>query len=98
MRKEATKPINVSIEAFAYLPDKARDVIKQILAKDELQQILQKLTELSEKWQKILKMTFEGFSSAEIAQAVSLKNADTVNVQRNRCRKHLMKKIEELEI
>ncbi|MEO0582697.1 MAG: sigma-70 family RNA polymerase sigma factor [Bacteroidota bacterium] len=96
VRKEANQPPNVSIDAFAYLPDKARDIVQQLIAKDQIQQLQNCLSQLSEKCQQILKMTFEGFSSAEIAQSVNLKNADTVNVQRNRCRKHLFQVVQEV--
>ena len=67
------------------LPDKTRTIIQDLIAKDEKQQILEKLDEIGDKCKELLLMFEDGYNDKEIAEAMKYQSADVVKTTRLRC-------------
>ncbi|MEM6346788.1 MAG: RNA polymerase sigma factor [Bacteroidota bacterium] len=73
-------------------PEPAQDLFNEIVSREEWQIVIKCIDQLKKQCQKILLgAVYEGYSSEELAVQLNLKNAATVNVLKNRCRKSLMK-------
>jgi RNA polymerase sigma factor (sigma-70 family) len=81
-------------DSLAYeLPDETRSIIQKLIAKDEKQQILEKLNEIGDKCKELLLMFEDGYNDKEIAEYMKYNNADVVKTTRLRCSEKLRLKI-----
>jgi len=75
------------------LPDETRSIIQKLIAKDERQQILEKLNEIGDKCKELLLMFEDGYNDKEIAEHMKYNTADVVKTTRLRCLEKLKLKI-----
>ncbi len=81
-------------DSLAYeLPDETRSIIQKLIAKDERQQILEKLNEIGDKCKELLLMFEDGYNDKEIAEHMKYNTADVVKTTRLRCLEKLKLKI-----
>jgi len=81
-------------DSLAYeLPDETRSIIQKLIAKDERQQILEKLNEIGDKCKELLLMFEDGYNDKEIAEFMKYHSADVVKTTRLRCLEKLKLKI-----
>lgn len=98
LRKETTNKRKadqaMGLDSLVFeLPDQARTVIQQILAREVWQQVLQKLGELGEKCQQLLLFFEDGYSDKDIAGLMEYNSADVVKTSRLRCLEQLRKRM-----
>jgi RNA polymerase sigma-70 factor (ECF subfamily) len=98
VRKDTTNKNAVhhvrSIESLATeLPDKARSVIQDIIAKNERLYLQQKLNELGDKCRQLLLLFEDGYSDKQIASELDYSSADVVKTSRLRCLEKLKEKV-----
>lgn len=98
LRKETTNKRQVyqatSIDSLVFeLPDKARNVIQQIIAKEQWAGITQKLQELGDKCREILLYFEDGYADKDIAGFMLYNSAEVVKTSRLRCLEKLRKMI-----
>jgi RNA polymerase sigma-70 factor (ECF subfamily) len=74
------------------LPDETKDIIQKLIAKDEKQQVLEKLNEIGEKCKELLLLFEDGYSDKEIAEFMKYQSADVVKTTRLRCMEKLKSK------
>ncbi|CAM3953772.1 RNA polymerase sigma-70 factor, ECF subfamily [Pedobacter westerhofensis] len=96
LRKETTNKRQVyqttSIDSLVFeLPDGARNVVQQIIAKEQWAGITQKLQELGDKCREILLYFEDGYSDKDIAGFMLYNSADVVKTSRLRCLEKLRK-------
>jgi len=84
----------IPYDSLAYeLPDETRSIIQKLIAKDERQQILEKLNEIGDKCKELLLMFEDGYNDKEIAEFMKYHSADVVKTTRLRCLEKLKLKI-----
>lgn len=82
----------IALDSLVFeLPDKARNAIQQIIAKDEWRHMMQKLQELGEKCKQVLLFFEDGYSDKEIAGFMEYNSAEVVKTSRLRCLDKLRK-------
>jgi RNA polymerase sigma factor (sigma-70 family) len=67
------------------LPDETRNIIQKLIAKDERQQIIEKLEEIGNKCKELLLLFEDGYNDKEIAGYMKYQSADVVKTTRLRC-------------
>jgi RNA polymerase sigma factor (sigma-70 family) len=73
-------------DSLAYeLPDETRTIIQKLIAKEEKQQILEKINEIGDKCKELLLMFEDGYNDKEIAEFMKYQSADVVKTTRLRC-------------
>jgi RNA polymerase sigma factor (sigma-70 family) len=75
------------------LPDKARNVVQQLIEKSNRSLLSQKLQELGEKCRQLLMLFEDGYSDKEIAEQMQYNSANVVKTSRLRCLEKLREKI-----
>jgi RNA polymerase sigma-70 factor (ECF subfamily) len=75
------------------LPYLARKAVQQILMKEELQYLMEKLIALGEKCRQVLLFFEDGYSDRDIAGFMEYNSADVVKTSRLRCLERLRKKV-----
>ena len=98
LRKETTKKNKVhqtaSISSLIMeLPDRARDVVQQLITKSDRNLMWQKLQEIGEKCKQMLLLFEDNYSDKEIAALMHYSSADVVKTSRLRCIEKLKEKI-----
>ena len=98
VRKETTKKNRVhqtaSISSLVMeLPDRARNAVQQLIAKNERSFVWQKLEEIGEKCKQMLLLFEDNYSDKEIAALMHYSSADVVKTSRLRCIEKLKEKI-----
>lgn len=98
VRKETTKKNKVnqtaSISSMVMeLPDRARNAVQQLIAKNERSLMWQKLEEIGEKCKQMLLLFEDSYSDKEIAALMQYGSADVVKTSRLRCIEKLKEKI-----
>ena len=74
------------------LPDETKDIIQKLIAKDEKQQVLEKLNEIGDKCKELLLLFEDGYTDKEIAEHMKYQSADVVKTTRLRCMEKLKSK------
>jgi RNA polymerase sigma factor (sigma-70 family) len=74
------------------LPDETKDIIQKLIARDEKQQVLERLNEIGEKCKELLLLFEDGYSDKEIAEFMKYQSADVVKTTRQRCMEKLKSK------
>lgn len=100
IRKEATNKNTVhnttSIESLATkLPDKARGIVQEVIAKNEWSFLLGEIKQMAEKCKQMLLLFLDGYSDKEIAGIMQYNSADVVKTSRLRCLDNLKKKTQQ---
>ncbi len=88
VRKQTTNKIDtLPIDEFFSISDSVKGVLEQLILKEKVENITQKIQQLGEKCKAILERWVIGYSDKEIAKIVELelKNAKTVKTTRHRC-------------
>ncbi|HEY2580800.1 MAG TPA: sigma-70 family RNA polymerase sigma factor [Mucilaginibacter sp.] len=75
------------------LPDETRDIIQKLIAKDEKQEVLEKLNEIGDKCKELLLLFEDGFNDKEIAEFMKYQSADVVKTTRLRCIEKIRSKL-----
>jgi RNA polymerase sigma factor (sigma-70 family) len=84
--KNAVNEQAVGIETFTQiLPDSTRSVIEEIIRKETLDGIRERLLNLGENCRQILSYFGDGYTDIEIAQMTGFKTAEVVKTTRLRC-------------
>ncbi|MEO0471404.1 MAG: sigma-70 family RNA polymerase sigma factor [Bacteroidota bacterium] len=95
IRGKTTNQVWNALADTDVFPEMAMDVFKDILQAEKISLLKKCMQQLSDTCRKLLwGAHYDGYSSEELAKMVGLKNAETVNVQKSRCRKKLMAVIE----
>jgi RNA polymerase sigma factor (sigma-70 family) len=82
------------IDAFTLnLPDQVRNILQQIINKQEYSSLMQKLQELGEKCRQLLLLFEDGYSDKEIAGQMQYNSAQVVKTTRLRCLEQLREKV-----
>ena len=102
IRKKTTNKSAVfdteEIEDYMFsLPDRARNVVQQLVEKSNRLILAQKIGELGEKCKRLLLMFEDGYSDKEIAQEMQYNSVDVVKTSRLRCLEKLREKIGSLQ-
>jgi RNA polymerase sigma factor (sigma-70 family) len=74
------------------LPDETKDIIQKLIAKDEKQQVMEKLNEIGDKCKELLLLFEDGYTDKEIAEHMKYQSADVVKTTRLRCMEKLKSK------
>ena len=77
----------------ASLPDKARNVVQQLIEKGNRSTLAQQIKELGEKCRQLLLLFEDGYSDKEIAIEMAYNSADVVKTSRLRCLEKLREKV-----
>lgn len=77
----------------ASLPDKARNVVQQLIEKGNRSTLAQQIRELGEKCRQLLLLFEDGYSDKEIAIEMAYNSADVVKTSRLRCLEKLREKV-----
>ena len=77
----------------AILPDKARNVIQQMVEKVNRFNLAQRIDELGDKCRQLLLLFEDGYSDKEIARQMEYNSADVVKTSRLRCLEKLREKV-----
>jgi RNA polymerase sigma-70 factor (ECF subfamily) len=86
------------IEDYMFmLPDRARNVVQQLVEKGNRQMLAQKIEELGEKCKRLLLMFEDGYSDKEIAIEMQYNSVDVVKTSRLRCLDRLREKVGSLQ-
>jgi RNA polymerase sigma-70 factor (ECF subfamily) len=98
IRKNTTKNKTVYDSSFvasmtASLPDKARNIVQQMIEKGNRFALARQITELGEKCRQLLLLFEDGYSDKEIAKAMAYNSADVVKTSRLRCLDKLREKV-----
>jgi RNA polymerase sigma factor (sigma-70 family) len=98
VRKETTNKNRVhqtaSLSSLVMeLPDRARNAVQQLIAKNERSFVWQKLEEIGEKCKQLLLLFEDNYSDKEIAALMQYNSADVVKTSRLRCIEKLKEKI-----
>ncbi|MNY55921.1 RNA polymerase sigma factor SigX [compost metagenome] len=96
MRKEATNKRKadhgLSIDSLVMeLPDQARNVVQQLIVKEQRINLMRKLQEIGEKCKQVLLFFEDGYSDKEIAGMMEYNSAEVVKTSRLRCLDKLRK-------
>ena len=83
-RKNTTVKIEW-VEEFPNLADESRNFLKNLMGKEELEQLKQLLSQLGERCRKLLLLSGQGFSPSEIAKEMGFKTAKSASSQRYKC-------------
>ncbi|MDN3549543.1 RNA polymerase sigma factor [Mucilaginibacter aquaedulcis] len=75
------------------LPDETRSVIQALIAKDERQQVMDRLQEIGDKCKELLLLFEEGYNDKEIAGHMKYQSANVVKTTRLRCLEKLKLKL-----
>jgi RNA polymerase sigma-70 factor (ECF subfamily) len=102
IRKKTTNKSTVfdtkEIDDYMYaLPDKARNVVQQLVEKSNREILAQKIDTLGEKCKRLLLLFEDGFSDKEIAAEMQYNSVDVVKTTRLRCLEKLREKIGSLQ-
>jgi RNA polymerase sigma-70 factor (ECF subfamily) len=102
VRKKTTNKSMVfnteEIEDYMFmLPDRARNVVQQLVEKGNRQMLAQKIEELGEKCKRLLLMFEDGYSDKEIAIEMQYNSVDVVKTSRLRCLDRLREKVGSLQ-
>jgi RNA polymerase sigma factor (sigma-70 family) len=74
------------LDSLVYeLPDNAKTAIQKLIAKDERQQVMEKLNEIGEKCRELLLLFEDGYSDKEIAGLMNYQSPEVVKTTRLRC-------------
>lgn len=90
IRRNTTKKAQVHqpeqlTEALNLLPDEARSVIQEIMQKQDMDLLHQRLTEVGDKCRRILWAWGEGYKDEEIAVQLDYQSAAVAKTSRRRC-------------
>lgn len=77
----------------ANLPDKARNIVQQLVENANRLSLAQRIIELGEKCRQLLSLFEDGYSDKEIAQEMQYNSADVVKTSRLRCLEKLREKV-----
>lgn len=96
LRKETTNKRKadhgMSIDSLVMeLPDGARNVVQQLIAKEQRSSLMQRLQEIGEKCKQVLLFFEDGYSDKEIAGMMEYNSAEVVKTSRLRCLDKLKK-------
>ncbi|MNL13553.1 RNA polymerase sigma factor [compost metagenome] len=96
LRKEATNKRKadhgLSIDSLVMeLPDQARNVVQQLIVKEQRINLMRKLQEIGEKCKQVLLFFEDGYSDKEIAGMMEYNSAEVVKTSRLRCLDKLRK-------
>jgi len=76
----------LSLDSLVYeLPDSAKTAIQKLIAKDERQQVTEKLNEIGDKCRELLLLFEDGYSDKEIAELMNYQSSAVVKTSRLRC-------------
>lgn len=75
------------------LPDRARNIVQQLIEKSEQSTLMEKVRELGEKCRQLLLLFEDGYSDKEIAAEMDYNSADVVKTTRLRCLEKLKEKV-----
>lgn len=74
------------LDSLVYeLPDDAKNAIQKLIAKDERQQVMEKLNEIGDKCRELLLLFEDGYSDKEIAELMNYQSQAVVKTTRLRC-------------
>jgi RNA polymerase sigma factor (sigma-70 family) len=90
LRKATTNRARVDdtlpLDSLVYeLPDDAKNAIQKLIAKDERQQVMEKLNEIGDKCRELLLLFEDGYSDKEIAELMNYQSHAVVKTTRLRC-------------
>lgn len=90
LRKTTTNRARVDdtlpLDSLVYeLPDDAKNAIQKLIAKDERQQVMEKLNEIGDKCRELLLLFEDGYSDKEIAELMNYQSQAVVKTTRLRC-------------
>ncbi|HYF69303.1 MAG TPA: sigma-70 family RNA polymerase sigma factor [Ohtaekwangia sp.] len=102
VRKKTTHKNSVlntdAMDAYIFsLPDKARNIVQQMIEKSNRLTLTQKIQELGEKCKQLLLMFEDGYSDKEIALEMNYNSVDVVKTSRLRCLDKLREKVGTLQ-
>lgn len=80
-------------ELLVVLPDTTKNVLQQLIEKNQLAELKQKLEEIGEKCKQLLLLYEDGYSDKQIAGVMSYNSADVVKTSRLRCLEKLKEKM-----
>lgn len=81
-----TAPIS---EMMNMISDKAKNVIQQLIEKNDFDLLKRRLNELGENCRKLLLLFADGYNDKQIAEFLEYKTADVVKTSRQRCMEKL---------
>jgi RNA polymerase sigma factor (sigma-70 family) len=79
------------------LPDKARNIVQQLIDANETSSLMAKIRELGEKCRQLLLLFEDGYSDKEIAIQMEYNSAEVVKTTRLRCLEKLREKMNPLK-
>lgn len=90
LRKTTTNRAQVDdtlpLDSLVYeLPDDAKNAVQKLIAKDERQQVMEKLNEIGDKCRELLLLFEDGYSDKEIAELMNYQSHAVVKTIRLRC-------------
>ncbi|WP_276088255.1 sigma-70 family RNA polymerase sigma factor [Pedobacter sp. JY14-1] len=96
LRKDTTNKQQVNHglaidEMILQLPDKAKNAVQQLIARDQWQQVMRCIQELGAKCREVLLYFEDGYSDREIAEMTGYHSAEVVKTSRLRCLDKLRK-------
>ena len=90
IRKKSSHIIAEEIEQYAHIPDKARNILKQLELQDDLSEVKKLMDQLGEKCRRLLiEAEYYGYSMDEIAERMGFNKASTASNIKYRCMKRL---------
>lgn len=81
-----TAPVS---EMMSMISDQAKNVIQQLIEKNDFELLRRRLNELGENCRKLLSFFADGYNDKEIAEYLEYKTADVVKTSRLRCMEKL---------
>ena len=74
------------LDSLVYeLPDDAKNAVQKLIAKDERQQVMEKLNQIGDKCRELLLLFEDGYSDKEIAELMNYQSHAVVKTTRLRC-------------
>ena len=81
---------------LSVLPDKAKNVIEQMIERSEKSLLTQKMEEIGEKCKQLLLLFEDGYTDKEIAKIMLYNSSDVAKTSRLRCLEKLREKVKHL--
>ncbi len=90
IRKNSSHVIEEEVEQYQHLPDKARNILKQLELQEELSEVKRLMDQLGEKCRRILiEAEYYGYTMEEIAERMGFNKGATASNIKYRCMKRL---------